>query len=348
MNGYNKKSKAETCEGGCGFRQRVYALVRPYLVWNTLWILLFCVGLGYFLIAMPKGLDDYWYSVYLRPWLESHGQLFPEEGVNIFRTGVPWSEIIETWRYHISTDNARLGNMLVVFFLLLPKWVGSGLALFAWVYVMRGSFRLAGIDWRKSAWVPVMLFLWTFFMPWRNGMSSMVYQFNYMFPSALVVLLMEMLFKRENSRCLSAFIVAFFIGWWHEGFGVPLAIALMALILMDKKCRRARFYSATAGVCAALVLLLAIPSSIHRAGELASGKGKEFAELMYDLAINVLYVMFVGLWLILGRRHKKIEGKGLVLFLLILGLVPILIMFRTYSDTRVTWLSQMVSIIGVF
>lgn len=67
--------------------------IRGYVNWNMLWILLYMVGFGVFIIGMPKYIDDYWYMAPLKPWFDSQGIINPDKGGNIIEAGIPWSEI---------------------------------------------------------------------------------------------------------------------------------------------------------------------------------------------------------------------------------------------------------------
>lgn len=95
------------------------------------------------------------------------------------------------------TDNIRLGNLLILFFLLLPKWVGSSIMTLLWVYGVMDALKLSGIDWYKSALVPLALFLWTFGILWSENYGVMDYQFNYLFSLAVAMWLLRFLERRE-------------------------------------------------------------------------------------------------------------------------------------------------------
>ena len=75
--------------------------------------------------------------------------------------------------------NLTLPNELCLL-LFMPKWVGSGIAVLCLYYTVMASFRLIGVDWRRSDVVPLMLSMWYFLMPWQNHMGGLVYQFNYL------------------------------------------------------------------------------------------------------------------------------------------------------------------------
>ena len=99
------------------------------LTGNIVWISLFAIGIGLFFIGMPKYTDDYWYMMHLRPWFESQDIIYPEDGGNILRGGIPFREIWATWSEHYGNDNLRFGNLLAPILLIFPKWVGSGFTL---------------------------------------------------------------------------------------------------------------------------------------------------------------------------------------------------------------------------
>ena len=134
-------------------------------VFNTVLWLMTVAGMGVFFIGMPKYYDDYMYMVHLRPWFASQGIDFPENGGNVVRAGIPWGGILDTWREHYGDDNIRLPNLLIPFFLLFPKWVGSGIMTLLWGWTVMTLLRLTVRDWRHSPLVPVSLALLTFCMP---------------------------------------------------------------------------------------------------------------------------------------------------------------------------------------
>ena len=78
---------------------------------NELCLLLFMLGMGVFMIAMPKYGDDLWFMRSFGDWLHTHGCDRFTDGVNVFRTGFPMKEIGEEWAFHYNYDNARIGKL---------------------------------------------------------------------------------------------------------------------------------------------------------------------------------------------------------------------------------------------
>lgn len=158
-----------------------------FMCWNNLWLFLCIAGFGVFFIGMPKYTDDYWYMMHLRPWFESQDIIYPEDGGNILRGGIPFREIWATWSEHYGNDNIRFGNLLAPILLIFPKWIGSGFTLVCLGIAVIGGFVLADINWRKSPFVPIGLCMWMFLLPWYDGMGSLVFQLNYAFTPAVII-----------------------------------------------------------------------------------------------------------------------------------------------------------------
>lgn len=346
-------------------------IFKPYLLrikqfissFNFWLLLLFTAAIGVFLIGMPKYTDDYWFLRNLSEWYYSQGIADATEGGNIFKAGMPWREVFQTqyelWKY----DNVRLGNQLVVFFLLLPKWVGSGISLLAWIYTMFISFRMARVDIKCSALVFLAVIMWGVFVAWSNQMGSMVFQYNYVLATAVSLWLISLLNfwkpdNRESSRSrhsavfsrfaagAGCFIVGIIAGWWHEAFSISVFAGLCFLCLLFKECRNYKTFCAMAGLLIGIAILVEAPGTEIRAG----GFNLDFkSKIPYIVAYNLSYYIFLAVVLFVGYKHgwKRLLSDKLVLFCLINGLIPICISSIIYAEARVTWWSQIIAVIGM-
>lgn len=235
------------------------------LTGNIVWISLFAIGIGLFFIGMPKYTDDYWYMMHLRPWFESQDIIYPEDGGNILRGGIPFREIWATWSEHYGNDNIRFGNLLAPILLIFPKWVGSGFTLVCLGIAVIGGFVLADINWRKSPFVPIGLCMWMFLLPWYDGMGSLVFQLNYAFTPAVIIVFLIYLKKlwhdKSDSKLLRLTLLGVMAGACHEGFSAPLigVILILILILFDKTFRKKSVYYALAGVILGFVIIMSCP-----------------------------------------------------------------------------------------
>lgn len=217
---------------------------RPRL---TVAVMLTCAVVMYaiFLCVMPLYADDLWFSSDLR---HNPG----------------WEGVTATWYDHYLTDNARLGNILLVPLLLLPKFVGSSVAALCWGWALWKGGETAGL--RSDRWPgwAVWLALTCFLLPWYDSIGSLCYQMNYLVPTALTLLAARMAARRPDRRPLLCFAAGLTAGMWHEGFSIPLVCGLAAAIVCFRPMRDKRVAALTLGVATGIVWLLACPGFTNR------------------------------------------------------------------------------------
>lgn len=321
--------------------------------WNLLWIFLFAAGLGVFLIGMPKYIDDYWYMVHLGPWFESQGLFSPENGGDVAAHGIPWGMIRDTWAEHWTTDNSRLVNCIVPLVELFPKWFGSTISLICWIWAMFMSFRLAGVDWRRSAFVPVALALWGFLMPWRDSMGSIAYNLTYLCESAFALLLVSIYLKGRSGwrRSVALFVLGALTGWWHEGFGLPLIAGALALAMLFRKYREPGTWWAVAGLACGVAVVFLAPAMAYRMNENLHLEARHVvSSLIKGLALNVPYVVsaaLVAVAVMKRRGGKDLLRDPLVVFSLVSGLASMAMIFVTFTNSRVVWWADLISIVCI-
>lgn len=189
------------------------------------------VLMGIFMIGMPKYLDD---------WAYMHS----------------FSEMPAFWTMHYESNNGRLANLTAMVLMSFPKWIGSGIALGGWAYVLFASWRLAGVDWRKWSGIPVSLALFGFLVPWRDHLGSLDFQCNYVYASAIAMLVLEYL-KNENKSWIPAFLMCLLLGAWHEGFAVPVGAGITVCMIRFPNLRIRKNFLALIGLfCGLLVVAL--------------------------------------------------------------------------------------------
>lgn len=317
---------------------------------NFWWVLLFAVGTGIFFVGMPKYCDDWWYMERFRAWFEGQGVRYPTDGGSFFKAGIPWNEIWETWKAHIMGDNSRLCNIGVVPFLLLPKWVGSLLALCCWMYAMWASWKLAGVNWLKSAVVPLSLAMWAFLMPWREQMGALDYQFNYPVSSALAAGLLLMLERTWLKRGgWGLFVFAVIVGAWQEAFSLPIAFGLGVLWVCHADCRNGRMLKVIVGLGIGLLWLAAAPGLRCRIANEVGRDPFTLYRFYYSFQQHIPFIIFAVATVIVGVRRgwRGVWRDRKLVFLLCSSLLPIFLAFASNAMRRTGWWSDMASIIGV-
>lgn len=311
-------------------------------------LLLFFVGLGFFLIGMPKYSDDYDFLMMVRPWMAAHGVEFPEEGVPLWRTGMPWNEILDTWTWSIANNNGRLANVIAVVLLLFPKWVGSGAALICFAASVMLSLRMAGIDWKRSPLVPLAIALFMFALPWRDRMGALDYQLNYLVSSFLAILLFYYLFYRKRRRMIPAFLIALLCGAWHEGISAPALCGILCVAAVSGRWRDRCVWTAVAGLSFGLLWLFLAGYSRHLDG--AMFRNAAFDKVWLEDLTAVIWpvALFILSAVVLSVRNGigAIVADSFLLFCVVSALASSGIYIITGYSERVIWWGCFASVCG--
>lgn len=315
-------------------------------------MLIFMTGLGIFLIATPKYADDLWYLMRMRSWFAQQGITDPTQGGDIIRYGVPWEEIFTTFGERRATDNGRLCNLVAMFFLLLPKWIGSCLALLGWGGVMALTLRLAGADSRNPLTVATALLLWTFGMAWSQQIGALDYQFNYLLSGLPALWLLVMLFRIAEPGCCRTVAIAaasFLTGCWHEGFALPLLAGIAADMLMFRQMRGRREIVAVAGLCAGLSLLLCVPATAVRLAVETAGKTYGVAVVLRAFLTHPVFLLYVMTACVcMGcKRWRHLMRSPLQTAIALSALTAIILQIVTTQTRRVGWWADEAAVTGL-
>lgn len=308
---------------------------RRHPVQGALWGL-FAVSIILFFKAMPIYVDDFWYARRLRPWIEGA----PSAGSLL-------DAVMQTWRFHYLTDNARLPNVLIVPLLLLPKWVGSLPAALALCYAFaKGS--LMAVQRSSLLCLSVGLLMFAYCIPWYDCMGSEDYQLNY---AVAVWLAMwgsaAFLRSRPNTKrgLAGAFVLGLILGLWHEGFSVPVLVAAICLML-SKPPLRSRFnITLLVGISAGLCVLLTCPGLATRlpsTRELFTPSRFLFIAICHPAFLTACVVVaIVGV----RRGVKFISSDPVALFMLISACVSMCIHLLTTRLPRTGFWAETAAIL---
>lgn len=283
----------------------------------------------------PWSGDDVWYSVHLADWLEGRDTSF-----------IPWQAIADTWEEHYLYDNIRMGDNILPFMLIMPKWISAiALGLCAGAMLIFAS-RLVNAGSNSPLRLATVTLLLTFFLPWHENMFCLAYGVNYVVSSALTLYVLYKFLLEKDPHPGRTVSMAALLGLWHEGFAVPLIIALSAACIICRMSSRRRWWTIAAIVPGALILWLS-PG-------LAGNTNHMFAQLNpYNILItiksNIPFLIwavtcFIALW-----KHpeaRRGEAPWIIVMLTVAAIVCY-INFHIIRGERVSWLLIMLSLIGI-
>lgn len=207
------------------------------------------LALAMMYVVWPSAADEVWYMMDLRHYTNLAG-------------GSVAAGIFDSMVYHSAIDNIRLCNILYMSSLALPEWVDWPLlwgAYFVWIVA---TARLAGISlcrWPAAlvvfaavAWLPVADPL----------MVDECYQYNYTM-SVAVSLEMAWVFLNPGHRPIWLMALCGLVaGWWHEGFGLPMASATVGMVLfMPGKFRDIRHIAFAVGAVVGVLIIVFTPGT---------------------------------------------------------------------------------------
>lgn len=324
-------------------------------VFNILCLLIFAVGMGIFLIVMPKYSDDVRFVGIFRDWFSGqHIKFFTYAG-NPFVAGIPWEGIVNTWKSLYLGDNARISNVLVTFFIIFPKWIVSPFCWLSLLYTVRVGARILDINLLDSKLTPLFVSGWVIFLPWANQMASLVFQFNYILPSMLSLLVLEGVMGKKSKRGhMSTYIFALLLGFFHEAFSIPFITGLVANMILFKENRNNRQIIIILCMTVGLLYIVTAPSLSNR-----MSIAVDYNYLSgFVLAVKRFFKIFLWhpvLWMFNFAIIVKIYKNGFqnvfrnqdMTFMFISVWISIFLAYFTTGEPRVVWFGNMMSIFGL-
>lgn len=334
--------------------------LREYRSGRKFFLLLAVVtSLLFFLLFVytPMEIDDYWYAIYAS-----------KLDLSWARAAVIWQNCMS----HLLYDTGRLANLLAPIFLgLLPKWVFSAISAFLIFFSIRESCRIAGTG-AGGTGSYVILIGFIFFLPWLDYASSVIFPLNYLWSSAIDLLIIYWFFDEKCSASPTSFtkllgmgLTAMAAGWMHEGFSVSVIGGFGVILLIDV-CRNGFSYLWKEGairfvltICFMIGTILIVTTPAFSA-RLASGESNfiKFSlteRLLHGIGFNLLYYCFICCYLArvirsMVRDNCRIAAtrkNRLLLFIAVAGAVGTVLFFRNYTGPRMGWWNTALSAIGL-
>lgn len=316
---------------------------------TSLLLLLFTVGVGIYLCIMPKTGDDYWYGVFLRPWFEKSGYISPDCGWDALRGGIPFEDIKYSWYCHYGVDNARLGNQIVMFFLMIPKWAGSAVALLFWILCMRYSLKFARIEISRFLIVAAGVFLWTFQMPWNDNMGQLDYQFNYLIAGGSTIWYLWSACNSVWKGCKKVLMIitGILIGAWHEGFSAPVIAGVIAVTALYPRYRTLQLLYVIISLTIGCVYLMMCPGTAVRMEIHYNVVTHSLLLILQCIFCHVAYLVIL-IWAIIKIcKTCSVKLSPLIWFAIVSGGVSVLGQIFSHGARRVGWWADEISIVTI-
>ncbi|MDE6325067.1 MAG: hypothetical protein K2M02_02740, partial [Duncaniella sp.] len=263
------------------------------------------------------------------------------------------SAIWEISKNHWYNDTGRLCNLLSPIFLgLLPKLVFS---------IISGGFilmsvmlmcRLAGVK-RGSTGSWVIALLVTFALPWFDYMFSVIFAINYVWPSALTLLIVYWFLNRNTIKselstgvfsgmCITALLA----GWMHEGFSLPVIAGVLTLWVTRIQRPDKKNMILFAFYLVGTLLIIISPALWTRTANSESlfMRMSLMEQILHGIGFNVMFFIFCAFLIICSfkrsfrnilNENKKL--KSITVFVASSSVVASLIFYLFYTGPRMGW-----------
>ena len=319
-------------------------LKRIKISFNTLLLIIFLVGVGFYFLGTPRTGDDYAFLEFFKPWLDSQPELINEKGItmvdkggNMFKYGFPIDEYVETLKHSYNNDNFRLSNIIAIFFLIIPRWIGPLITLLFIFLIVRESFRMADLDPDSSPLMPIYLGLFTILIWKGDSLNEFDFQVNYIWGVFVAVMLLRCL-RSQKRGIASSVILGVVMGWWHEGLALPILVGMVAMCIVFRECRQKKYYAAIVALAIGLGFQIMSPGTYHRMnnGLVSSSYVFKIEIIKVDVRETVLFWLALLLSLIAAMRvgWRRVFTDRLILFLLVSSTVSLVILCHTSMFCR--------------
>jgi hypothetical protein len=289
-------------------------------------------------ILYPWSFDDVWYSFYLHDYLEGIDRSFP------------WDAIRQTISYHYANDNARLGNMILPLLLILPRWIGG--TVFGIITAAIAAYipRFAPRHSNSTILLLLSMFLVTFALPWHETMVTLTFAINYLPPTLLSLIILNRWIRPDRRISYWTIPLCIILGFWHEGFCVPMGVGMGLSMLCCNKWSWSRVL-AIAALLPGFAFLLSSPGVFrYTDGTILGG--------IVSATVTVLkqhspLLIFTALYLVSAiARHRtgnKIatSEKMLVICIFAAAAVAIMLNIMVCFMVRASFVAFVMAIIGL-
>lgn len=301
-----------------------------YLNRNTLsaaTLLVLAVGLWIMMWIFPYALDDYRFMRFLQ--IDENG--LPDK--------IDWDNFIYYFVHLKQNDCLRLANMTAVFMLALPKWAlgllcGVIFPLALWLITKTLNLERG---------IPEIALLTMFFLPWWDGIATIMFNFNYSWSSAVLALALWLFFRDKHLNWFVGGFVGSLLGLWHEGFAAPALAGMGICWIIWKKFRSPGHTLMLMAMCLGVAFLLWVPGMRPKLFEQPNLFNA------YDLARIALNLLPVWIFFILSAISWQncISKKNLPIWLTFVIICIFSAALRSvYDAPRAGWAAVFIGCVG--
>jgi hypothetical protein len=229
------------------------------------------------------------------------------EGID---TSFPWQSIADTIAEHYKLDNGRLGNILLPFFLAIPRWIGATILGLLVVAIAIYIPRIANKHQNSILLLLLSMALVTFTFPWHETMFTICFAINYIPPTLISLLILKLWIAPKKRISYIAIPLCFVLGFWHEGFSVPLGVGMGMSMLCCNKWSWSRIL-AIAALLPGFVFLISSPGFFryNHGSMIDSIISSAYAIIKYQIPIVIFIILYCISLIVQHKSRKALSTK---------------------------------------
>lgn len=244
---------------------------------------------AFYYIATPRSSDEY----ALLTGLKEYGT--DDTGCFNFWQGMKLHTID---RYNF--DNVRIPQILFpALIYLFPRWIIALFTSCLFATILISINKISTAVFKDFGWFTAFMLLFICAIPWHDTMFYTVFQMNYTWPAALMLISIVLLSKGTVAP-LWMFLLCLITGLWHETFGITLIGGSILLMICNRRVK-ADVLAATIGATIAVVFLGLAPGTDVRVEESLS---PQLSYIFYH-PIGIAYLLLWA-WMICRRKWQAI------------------------------------------
>ncbi len=294
-------------------------------------ITLVSLAFTFMFLVFPWWGDDIWYMQPLKDYINGSDKTFP------------WDGLFSCWEYHYLKDNIRTANIVLTFFLLIPKWVSSILSgVMVWLTLYYAA-KLVKLKYDNTGWL-LLCTLLTIFLPWEDFLIVSCYTLNYIWAAALSLIAIDLFLSDKKYNPILIFIFGIIFGSWHEGFSGPVLAGFAGWMILNRHKLTLNRWLLCIGICIGILWLASAPGIHHYSKELNG-----FSRLF--LLSCIPFVLFIiSIISILAAKRIKLLFDNTPIILSVAGLAGMCLLFISpYLSGRIICFANLVfTIVSIF
>ncbi|MCM1032329.1 MAG: DUF6056 family protein [Odoribacter sp.] len=276
-------------------------------------------------IFTPTGADDLWF---LKP------VMFARDRGDTFFSG-----IFDCWCEHFYIDNSRIPQLLLPIILQIPRCITATIIWIVFCTTLILTFKIVPDTQHKFPVFSLMMLLMIVVVPWYNYMFIISYAFNYIWPSALLLLGMLMYIRPARSS-VSAFFIGMLTGLWHESFGAALAAGCIGPMIFFPSQRRHDRLAMGIGAAIAFGCYFLVPGTYNR----LDSHGTTIISIS-ALRINIIPILYLMMWgLAMCTKRWKLQASTPTATFCAAAICPIIIISLLIHNVRSAYPALLISV----